>query len=49
MDIGASFLVAGCPSSHQAARIREEMLESGNFFSGSRISASVPTKVKYDE
>ena len=28
-------LVAGCPSSHQPAQIREEALESGNLFSGS--------------
>ena len=36
------FLVAGCLSSHQPTRIREETLESGNLFSGSWISASVP-------
>ena len=37
----SEFLVAGCPSSHQPTRIREETLESGDLFSGSWISASV--------
>ena len=30
----SEFLVAGCPSSHQPAQIREETLESGNLFRG---------------
>ena len=38
----SEFLVAGCPSSHKSAGIREDMLESGELFSGSWISASVP-------
>ena len=36
----SNFLVAGCSS----APIREETLESGNLFSGSWISTSVPTQ-----
>ena len=38
----SEFLVVGCHSSHQPARIREETLESGKLFSGSWISASIP-------
>ena len=38
----SKFLVAGCLSSHQPTRIWEETLESGNLFSGSWISGSVP-------
>ena len=34
--------MAGCPSSYQQTRIREKTLESGNLFSGSWISASIP-------
>ena len=41
-NVGTSFWWSGCPSSHQPAQIREETLESGNLFSGSWISASVP-------
>ena len=41
-------LVAGCPTT-QPIRIREKILESGNFFSGSWISASVPLDNKWKE
>ena len=41
------FWVAGCSTSHQPARIREETLESGNLFSSIWISISVPYYFKH--
>ena len=44
----SKFLVVGCPSSHQLTEIREETMESGNFFISSWISASdVSLKTPY--
>ena len=43
----SEFLLVGYPSSHRPAWIREETLESGNLFSGSWISASVPLYILF--